>query len=164
MYYIANYVLKEYSCFASLFCFFNWASARKNLQWLVRPAKISRRWASRIHAYIILTPLNPFYIVKLGFTWVYIIILISAQKHRLWVLVRTAEIWKLSEIFIWKFSCFGRKLFSIFTLRKHAYSNILKILQPKTGKFSDKKFTYFSYFCSKHRLWVLVRTASARRF
>ena len=45
-----------------------------------------------------------------------------------------------------------------------AYSNILKFLQPKTGKFSDKKFKYFSYFCSKHRLWVLVRTASARRF
>ena len=36
-------------------------------------------------------PLKPhFYIVKLGFTRVYIIILISAQKHRLWVVVRTA--------------------------------------------------------------------------
>ena len=23
---------------------------------------------------------------------------------------------------------------------------------------------YFSYFCSKHRLWVLVRTASTKRF
>ena len=33
-------------------------------------------------------PLQPhFYIVKLGFTGVYIIFLISAQKHRLWVLV-----------------------------------------------------------------------------
>ena len=31
-----------------------------------------------------------FYIVKLGFTGVYIIFLIFAQKHRLWVLVRTA--------------------------------------------------------------------------
>ena len=31
-----------------------------------------------------------FYIIKLGFTGVYIIFLISAQKHRLWVLVRTA--------------------------------------------------------------------------
>ena len=38
-------------------------------------------------------PLKPnFYIVKLGFTWVYIIFLISAQKHRLWVLVRTAAV------------------------------------------------------------------------
>ena len=38
-------------------------------------------------------PLKPhFYIVKLGFTGVYIIFVISAQKHRLWVLVRTASI------------------------------------------------------------------------
>ena len=37
-------------------------------------------------------PLKPhFYIVKLGFIGVYIIFLISAQKHRLWVLVRTAS-------------------------------------------------------------------------
>ena len=35
-------------------------------------------------------PLIPHLIVKLGFTGVYIIFLISAQKHRLWVLVRTA--------------------------------------------------------------------------
>ena len=37
-------------------------------------------------------PVKPhFYIVKLGFTGVYITFLISAQKHRLWVLVRTAS-------------------------------------------------------------------------
>ena len=37
-------------------------------------------------------PLKPhFYLVKLGFTEVNIIFLISAQKYRLWVLVRTAE-------------------------------------------------------------------------
>ena len=36
-------------------------------------------------------PLKPhFYIVKLGFIGVYIIFLISAQKRRLWVLVKTA--------------------------------------------------------------------------
>ena len=41
----------------------------------------------------------------------------------------------------------------------------------RNWKISDKKNWYFSYFCSKHRLWVLdrtasplVRTASARRF
>ena len=33
----------------------------------------------------------------------------------------------------------------------------------KKGKFSDEKIWYFSYSCSKHRSWVLVRTASARR-
>ena len=37
-------------------------------------------------------PLKPnFYIVKLGFTGVYSIFLISTQKHRLWVLVRIAS-------------------------------------------------------------------------
>ena len=37
-------------------------------------------------------PLKPhFYLVNLGFTGVYIIFLISALKHRLWVLVRTAS-------------------------------------------------------------------------
>ena len=36
---------------------------------------------------------------------------------------------------------------------------------PKTEIFQIKKKTdIFSYFCSKHRLWVLVRTASVRRF
>ena len=38
---------------------------------------------SRKHTYIILTPSNPTFIVKLGFTGVYFIFLISAQKHRL---------------------------------------------------------------------------------
>ena len=47
---------------------------------------------SHKHTYIILTPLNPtFYVVKLEFTRVYIIFLISAKKHRLWILVRTAS-------------------------------------------------------------------------
>ena len=33
----------------------------------------------------------------------------------------------------------------------------------KTEIFQIKNSDIFSYFCSKHRLWVLVRTASARR-
>ena len=41
-------------------------------------------------------PLKPhFYIVKLGFTGVYIIFLSFAKKHRLWVLVRTASTTKI---------------------------------------------------------------------
>ena len=48
--------------------------------------------SSRKHAYIMLAPLKPhFYIVKLGFTVVYIIFLISVQKLILWVHVRTAS-------------------------------------------------------------------------
>ena len=38
-------------------------------------------------------PITPhFYIVKLGFTGVYMFFLIFASKHRLWVLVRTASL------------------------------------------------------------------------
>ena len=89
--------------------------------------------SSRKHAYIILTPLNP-YIVKLGFTGVYIIFLISAQnidcgyslepprrggsneypQSTFW-----AEIWIISEFFIWKFSFFVVK-FSIY-LNRHVF-------------------------------------------
>ena len=56
-----------------------------------------------------------FYTVKLGFTGVYIVFLIPAQKHRLWVFVRTAwrggsneypqsmfwaEIWKYQKFYL----------------------------------------------------------------
>ena len=34
----------------------------------------------------------------------------------------------------------------------------------KNWKFSDKNFWYLSHFSSKHRLWVLVRTASPMQF
>ena len=55
-------------------------------------SKTHRLISSRKHAYIILNLIKlRFYIVKLGFTGVYIIFLIFAQKHRLWVLVRTAS-------------------------------------------------------------------------
>ena len=33
----------------------------------------------------------------------------------------------------------------------------------KKWKFSDKNSDIFSYFCWKHNLWVLVRTASTKR-
>ena len=93
--------------------------------YLARMHSLIRPFITKTCLYDI-NPLKPhFYIVKLGFTGVYIIFLISAQKHRLWVLVRTgsneypqsmfwAEIWKISEIFIWKFSVFGSEIFYIF--------------------------------------------------
>ena len=77
-------------------------------------------------------PLKPhFYIIKLGFTGVYLIFLISAQnidcgyslepprrggsneypQSMFW-----AEIWKISEFFILKFSFFDGKIFTIFEL------------------------------------------------
>ena len=75
-------------------------------------------------------PLKPhFYIVKLGFAGVQVIFLISAQnmdcgyslelprrggsneypQSMFW-----AEIWKLSQYFIWKFKIFGGWIFYIF--------------------------------------------------
>ena len=86
-------------------------------------------------------PLKPhFYIVKLGFTGVYIIFLISAQnidcgysleppwqggsneylQSMFW-----AEIWKISEIFIWKFSVFGDEIFYLF--EQACFRNVLFI-------------------------------------
>ena len=74
-------------------------------------------------------PLKPhFYVVKLGFTGVYIIFLILLRNidcgyslkpprrcgsngyHNLFC----TKIWKISEFFIWKFSFFGCKIFNIF--------------------------------------------------
>ena len=80
-------------------------------------------------------PIKPyFYKVKLGFTGVYIIFLISAQKHRLRVLIRTTlvrqfyqvptiyvfltEIWKISEFLSENFQFLVVK-FSLY-LNRHA--------------------------------------------
>ena len=94
-------------------------------------------WAGTQHFLITKTylykfdPLKPHsYAVKLGFTGVYIIFLISAQNidcgyplepprrggsneypQSMFFL---AEIRKISDIFIWKFSFFGGKIFSVF--------------------------------------------------
>ena len=67
---------------------------------LIKPDfPIKTKWISIMMLHITKTclynfdPLKPhFYTVKLGFTGVYIIFLIPAQKHRLWVLIRTASL------------------------------------------------------------------------
>ena len=51
----------------------------------------------------------------------------------------------------WFSWCFGRFLTT--SLRKHAYSNILKFLPTKNENFQIKNSDNFLYFCSKHRLW-----------
>ena len=40
----------------------------------------------------------------------------------------------------------------------------IEMFTSKNRKFSGKNSDIFSYFCSKHRLWVLVRTVSVRRY
>ena len=85
-------------------------------------------------------PLKPhFYIVKLGFTGVYINFLISAQNINCGYSLEPpcrggsneypqsmfwAEIWKISEFFIWKFSVFGGEIFYIF---EYACFRIMRI-------------------------------------
>ena len=50
------------------------------------------------------------------------------------------------------------------SLRKHAYSNILKISPSKTENFQIKNSDIFHISAQKHRLWVLVRTASMGKY
>ena len=102
--------------------------------------EVKRSWPVRIVSYVpyIISktylynfdPLKPhFYIVKLGFTGVYIIFLISDQNldcgyslepprgggsNKYPQSMFYAETWKISEFFIWKFSFFGDKIFSMF--------------------------------------------------
>ena len=45
-----------------------------------------------------------------------------------------------------------------------SYSNILKILPPKDANFQIRNSDILHISTQKHRSWVLVRTASARRF
>ena len=67
---------------------------------------------------------------------------------------------------LWHFLCVFIYIFTllVITLRKHAYSNILKILLPKNENYQKQNliFSIFSYSCWKHRLWVLVRTKKVR--
>ena len=58
----------------------------------------------------------------------------------------------------------AKKLISKLHITKTRLFKYIENFTSKNWKFSDKKLWYFSHFCSKHRLWVLVRTASARRF
>ena len=61
-----------------------WSESSLGAFWIAKDAKF-------IHADSKASRKPRFYIVKLGFAGVYIIFLIFAQKHRLWVLVRTAS-------------------------------------------------------------------------
>ena len=94
-------------------------------------------------------PLKPhFYIVKLGFTGVYIIFLISAQKHRLWaeaVLTSTYNLCfeqkyeKHRSFFIWNFTVLEVK-FSIYLNRC-----VLVMYKSKDVNSVSELFALFQY-------------------
>ena len=112
-------------------------------------------------------PLKPhFYIVKLRFTRVYIIFSYFCSKnincgylleppHRggsneypqsmFW-----AETWKISEFFIWKFSFFGRKIFSIFEYSLFQYA---RFHQKYQGTCNGKQNEPLSMRCNYPWLW-----------
>ena len=93
-------------------------------------------------------PLQPhFYIAKVGFTGVYINFLISAQKHRLWVLVRTARRGGSNEypqsmfwIEIWKKKIleFFSKNFHFLAVKFSIYLNRLVFVMLNCRKFRVK--------------------------
>ena len=101
-------------------------------------------------------PLKPhFYIVKLGFTGVYIIFLISAQNVDCGYSLELprwggfneypqsmfcAEIWKISEFFIWKVSVFFEIKFSIYLNRRVFV--MLYICIPSAKPYSPKVYRH----------------------
>ena len=89
-------------------------------------------------------------------------------------------IWIVAGYVFWR--CGSNMFTSLMIATPHPYTHFMHLIGWRTNitktcrfkhnenctikkwKFSDKKSWYFSHFCSKHRLWLLVRTASMRRF
>ena len=93
----------------------------------------------------------------------------SCGQRRLWPETSPKVYIYIYIFFFFFFFFFCFFLFFVFSccsssLPKQTYSNMLKISPSKNENFQIKKIWYFSYLCSKHRLWVLVRTASTRWF
>ena len=76
--------------------------------------------------------------------------------------------WFLYCFVSWQVWIIGVLLWCFMEVKDITKTRLFKYIENFTTKkperFQIKKLWYFSYFCSKHRLWVLVRTASARRF
>ena len=97
-------------------------------------------------------PLKPhFYMIKLRFTGVYIIFLISAQKHRLWVLVRTASprrFYQVPTIYVLSrnmknIRIFLSENFQFLVVKISMYLNRRVFVMPIPGScFSSRKHTY----------------------
>ena len=121
-------------------------------------------------------PLKPhFNIVKLGFTGVYIIFLISAQNHRLWVLVRTAssrQFYRVPTIYVLsrnkkKYQNFYLKIFIFMVVKFSVYLNRHVFVMYQSSLFTSlliksllKRGLYgafllraFTYHCTLISIW-----------
>ena len=121
-------------------------------------------------------PLKPhFYTVKQGFRWVYIIFLISAQKHRLWVFTRTASprrfkrvptiyilsrnMKKISEFlsenfqfWVVKFSIYLNRRVFVMIMSVSSWSK-LKTSDPRSKMSFLPKWLYLSQWEKNLQLW-----------
>ena len=98
---------------------------------------------------------RPIYFLYCGYTICLIYKWTKSTHLKTWCRLR------LHHIHIWSFA---RNKDTCISITKTCLFKYTENFTTKTWKFSDKKFWYFFYFCSKHRLWVAVRTASTRRF
>ena len=141
-----------------------------------RPILAWRGHHEYIHSYIILTPLNPTLIKQnwslQGYTLSF---LISVQKHRLWALVRTASARQFKRVptnfvlsknmktisfFIWQFSFFGGKIFSIFEQARFRNVNRISryLVLPTWNLYFDIKHGEKGpYALRKQRLVIFSR-------
>ena len=110
-------------------------------------------------------PLKPhFYIVKLGFTGLYIIFLIFAQKQKLWVLGRAVltsthnmcwvEIWNISEFLSENFQSLEVQ-FSIY-LNRHVFVMMRITTTDKTARMRRLIWIFTG------RTWLMVRILTLR--
>ena len=89
--------------------------------------------------------------------------MVAAVAVVVMVVVVVADTESLSSILFLRCVCLN--LYGTIGITKTRLFKYIEILPPKTENFQmKKKLRYFPHFCSKHRLWVLVRTASVRRF
>ena len=112
-------------------------------------------------------PLKPhFYIVKLVLTGVYIIFLISAQKHRFWVFVRTDEVVLMNthnlclEQKYEKYQSFLSEKFQLLEVNFPIYLNRRVFVMPRTDT-SVKALTilpkYLNTSLNLHALFAMLR-------
>ena len=106
-------------------------------------------------------PLKPnFYKVKLGFTGVYTIFFISVQKHRLWVLVRTASARRFYRV-----PTIGEAVLTsthnlCFEQKYKKYQNLLS---EKLPFFGGKIFSVFEEACFRNVLYLKFSWCGGRK-
>ena len=108
-------------------------------------------------------PLKPhFYRVKVGFTSVYINFLFSAQKHRLWVLVRTASPCTHNLYFEQKYENYhnfsSSESFHFLVVKFSIYLNSRVFVMSRKRKYPRKYRLFVFFFCTKTFFWVLIGT------